>query len=120
MNDKITTINEIKDKIIKYMQDRDWSQYHSPKNLSMSISIEAAELMEKFQWLTTEESKEFIKSNKQEVQEEIADIAISLINLCKLYDIDLSQAIEQKMEINAQKYPVEKCRGKREKYTSYR
>lgn len=119
MYDKITTIDLIKDHVMRYMQDRDWAQYHSPKNLSTNISIEAAELMEKFQWLTTEESKEFIITNKQEVQEEIADIAISLINFCKLYDIDLSQAIKQKMELNAKKYPIEKCKGKREKYTQY-
>ena len=119
MNDKITTLDELKHKVIAYMQARDWAQFHSPKNLSMSISIEAAELMEKFVWLTTQESKEFVTTNRQEVQEEIADIAIGVINFCTLYGIDITAAIANKMEINAKKYPVEKCKGKRDKYTKY-
>lgn len=119
MNDKITNINELKNKVAEFIKERDWKQFHSPKNLSMSIAIEAAELMEKFQWCDTEKSKEEVKKNKNEISHEIADIASYLLSFCYFYDIDLSKAIEQKIELNKLKYPVEQCKGKTDKYTKY-
>ncbi len=117
MSDKKVTIQELKDTLSKFVKERDWEQFHSPKNLTMSIAIEAAELMEKFQWLDVEQSKNEIIKNKKEIEEEIADITAYILSLCNLYNIDLSDAIIHKMELNAKKYPVEKSKGKADKYT---
>jgi dCTP diphosphatase len=119
MNDKITTIQEVKDKLGQFMIERNWEQFHSPKNLAMSIAIEAGELMEHFQWQTSEKSIEIMESNRAEIEKEIADVGILLLELCRMYNVDLSKAIENKMEINSKRYQVEKCKGKPDKYTAY-
>ena len=122
MKDAHITIERLKDKINKFIIDRDWGKYHSPKNLAMSLAIEAAELMEKFQWLTTEESHQYTKNKKKlkAIEEEIADIAIYVIDFCNLFNIDLSKAIIDKLKKNAKKYPVSLAKGKAHKYTYYR
>ena len=100
------------------MTERDWDQFHSPKNLSMSIAVEAAELMEIFQWLTEKESFE-IKNNEKKfthVKEEVADVFILLVRLCEILKIDLEEAFWDKMQKNAKKYPVNKCKGTNKKY----
>ena len=119
--DSKTTIKELKSAIARFIKDRDWEKYHSPKNLSMSIAIESAELMEMFQWLGIEESQKILKNKKkrQEVQDELADIAVYLIDFCNLFDIDLSTAILKKMQKNAKKYPVKLAKGRADKYTHY-
>ena len=104
MSDTQTSFQDIKHLTRKFMEDRNWQKHHSPKNLSMALSVEVAELMEIMQWLTDQESRE-LSSQKMQVQEEIADIAIYLFHLCNALDVDLSEAIYQKMEKNAQKYP---------------
>jgi NTP pyrophosphatase (non-canonical NTP hydrolase) len=104
-------------KIRKFRDDRDWKQFHDPKNLAVSISIEAAELLELFQWMSGEQARRYAADNKERVSEEIADVAIYLIELADITGIDLSQAIEAKLEKNAKKYPVEKSRGVSTKYT---
>ena len=104
-------------KIRKFRDDRDWKQFHDPKNLAVSISIEAAELLELFQWMSGEEATRYAAANKERVSEEIADVAIYLIELADITGIDLAQAIEAKLEKNAKKYPVEKSRGVSTKYT---
>lgn len=90
------------------MQVRNWEPYHSPKNLSMSIAIEAAELMEHFQWLTIEESRAIIKEpdKLERIKDEIADIAIYLLSLSNALNIDLSAAILEKLERNKERYPA--------------
>lgn len=119
-NDKVTTIEELKDIVKQFVLDRDWRQFHSPKNLSVSLMLETAELMEKFQWLSLEESHTEMERNRQEIEHEIADVAVYLLNFCWQYNIDLSKAITTKMALNAQKYPVEKARGNADKYTHYK
>ncbi|HBG62153.1 MAG TPA: nucleotide pyrophosphohydrolase [Candidatus Omnitrophica bacterium] len=112
-------VQSIKNKIKKFVKDRDWEQYHSPKNLSMSIAIEAAELMEIFQWITEEQSFKLNKKQRLELEDEVADIAVYLLNLCNVLDIDLSAAISRKMIKNKKKYPVNLAKGKMHKYTFY-
>ena len=85
----------------------------------MSIAIEAAELMEKFQWVEGVESKELTQQQKQEIEEELADITVYILNFCSLYNIDLSDAIERKLKINSKKYPVELAKGNSKKYTEF-
>jgi NTP pyrophosphatase (non-canonical NTP hydrolase) len=104
-------------RIRKFRDDRDWKQFHDPKNLAVSISIEAAELLELFQWKTADEATRYAAENKERVSEEIADVAIYLVELADVVGIDLKQAIEDKLEKNAKKYPVDKARGVSTKYT---
>ena len=104
-------------RIRKFRDDRDWQQFHDPKNLAVSISIEAAELLELFQWQTGEESTRFAAENRERVSEEIADVAIYLVELADIAGIDLAKAIDAKLEKNAGKYPVDKARGVSTKYT---
>jgi len=104
-------------KIRQFRDERDWKQFHDPKNLAVSISIEAAELLELFQWMTGPEATRFAADNRERVSEEIADVAIYLFELADITGIDLAQAIDAKLEKNARKYPVEKSRGVWTKYT---
>jgi dCTP diphosphatase len=99
-------------KIRKFRDERDWRQFHDPKSLAASVSIEAAELLELFQWLTPDESRRYALEHRERVSEEIADVAIYLIELADVAGIDLASAIESKLEKNAAKYPVETSRGK--------
>ena len=105
------------DRIRKFRDDRDWKQFHDPKNLAVSICIEAAELLELFQWKTGEEAKRYAAEINERLSEEIADVAIYLVALADITGIDLSKAIEAKLEKNAKKYPVDKARGVSTKYT---
>src|SRR3989441_6364661 len=98
-------------RIRKFRDDRDWQQFHDPKNLAVSISIEAAELLELFQWKTGEEANTYARKHKERVSEEIADVAIYIVELADNLGIDLLKAIEEKLDKNAQKYPVDKARG---------
>ena len=114
-------MNVLSEQIRNFTRERDWEQFHSPKNLSMSIAIEAAELMEKFQWLSLEDSQKLIKKkqSRQEIEAELADIAIYVLDFCNLYDIDLSKDITKKLKHNERKYPTAKVKGKAHKYTHY-
>jgi NTP pyrophosphatase (non-canonical NTP hydrolase) len=117
------SFSEVKQKVAKFVRDRDWEQFHSPKNLSMSISIEAAELMEHFQWThTLDESLNILKDKNKRaaIEDEVADIATYLIDFCNLYDINLEKAILKKLKKNAIKYPAKEVKGKMEKYTFYK
>ena len=116
------SLNHIKKEIKKFIRERNWEKYHSPKNISMSIAIEAAELMEHFQWLTIDQSKKLLKDKKKraEIEDELADIAIYLLDFCNLFDIGLESCILRKLEKSSRKYPVHLVRGKAHKYTHYR
>ncbi|MBF0122264.1 MAG: nucleotide pyrophosphohydrolase [Candidatus Omnitrophica bacterium] len=119
MSDKDTSIQELKEIMKKFVRARSWEQYHSPKNLSASLAIEVAELMEHFQWLTEEQSRE-IKSNKEKmahVHDEIADVASYLLGLCNVLGVDLSDAMRSKMEKNNKKYPPGVQKEQIHKYT---
>jgi len=113
MSDSNVTFQEVKNKIRKFVRERDWEQFHSPKNLSMSLAIEVAELMEMFQWLTTEESNKLHldKEKRRLIEHEIADIAVFLFNLCNVLDVDLSKAVLNKMQQNSKKYPAKIVKG---------
>lgn len=118
---KDTTLQSLKTKIQQFVRERDWEQYHSPKNLSMSIAIEAAELMEHFQWLTIEESKDLLLDRKKrvEIEDELADIAIFIFDFCNLFKIDIEKSILNKLKKSAKKYPARLVKGKSHKYTYY-
>ena len=107
MKDKITNIQEIKDKISKFVKERDWTDAHSPKNLSMSIAIEAAELMEIFQWLSNEQAWDIKDSNEFiHLKEELADVMIYCMSLANQLDIDVSSAIEDKIAKNEKRFLI--------------
>ena len=119
MSDKQTTLQELKDRMARFVSERDWEQFHTPKNLSMSIAIEAAELMEHFQWLTVEQSKSLGAEALADIGEELADIVIYSLSLSNYLGLDLSRTVLAKMDKNIRKYPKEKVRGKSHKYTYY-
>jgi dCTP diphosphatase len=103
--------------MIKQFRDqRDWMQFHDPKNMSISIVLEASELLEHFQWKNKQEVEKYIKENKEEIQDEIADVAMYLFELADNLNIDLAEAMKNKLEKNSKKYPVEKAKGKHTKY----
>lgn len=110
-------IREITDKIKKFRDDRDWMQFHSPKNMAVSIAIEAAELLQEFQWKNKQQVEAYIDHNKERVQDEIADIAVYVFELADNLNIDLIKAMSDKIEKNKQKYPIEKAKGISKKYT---
>lgn len=116
------TLRKIKDKIKKFIKDRDWQKYHSPKNISMSIAIEAAELMEHFQWLSIEQSRRLLKDKKRraEIEDELADIAVYVLDFCNMFNIDIRKIILRKLEKSSRKYPVHLVKGKAHKYTYYK
>lgn len=110
-------IEGIQKKIREFASAREWEQFHTPKNLSMALSIETSELMELFQWLSTKESQEIMQTNKaDQVRHEIADVAVYLFRLADVLGINLTDAIHEKMKLNAEKYPVEKSKGHARKY----
>jgi dCTP diphosphatase len=116
VTDKITELTQA---VTEFVRERDWEQFHSPKNLSMALSVEVAELMEHFQWLTTEQSNTLDQNKHQQVTDEIADVFIYLIRLSTVLDIDLIAAASQKLVKNREKYPAEIVKGKSAKYTEY-
>jgi NTP pyrophosphatase (non-canonical NTP hydrolase) len=103
----------------KFADDRDWDQFHAPKNLVMALSVEAAELTEHFQWLTEEQSQNLSAEKLKEVAFEMADIYIYLIRLATKLEVDLPQVVEDKIILNEKKYPAEKVKGSSKKYTEY-
>jgi dCTP diphosphatase len=108
-----------RDKLRAFAEVRDWDQYHSPKNLSMALMVEVAELMEHFQWLTEAQSGNLGADKKVVVAEELADILLYLVRLSDKLDVDLPKAALHKLEKNAVKYPAEKVRGSSKKYSEY-
>jgi NTP pyrophosphatase (non-canonical NTP hydrolase) len=105
------------DSVIKnFVAQREWSQFHSPKNLSMALCGEAAEIIEIFQWLTEEQSYNLDESKKEQLKQEIGDVMIYLVNLASKFGFDPIEAGLYKMKLNAGKYPVEKAKGSIKKY----
>jgi len=111
---------KIQAKLRLFAKERDWEQFHSPKNISMALMVEAAELLEHFQWLTQEASFDLEPEKLSAVADEIADVQIYLCRLADLLQIDIEGAVERKMKRNEDKYPAERVRGKAKKYTEYR
>jgi dCTP diphosphatase len=117
MSKNTETLESLADRVRKFSQDRDWDQFHSPKNLSMALSVEAAELMEIFQWSSQKESKNPSEKQLDSIKEEVADIAIYLIRIADILDIDLPSTIAEKIKSNDAKYPIDKSKGSSKKYT---
>ncbi len=113
MSDNKTTINELKSIVESFVDERDWKQFHSPKNLAMSLSVEVAELMELFQWLSLDQAREAMKAGetRENAIAKIADILIYTLAFCNRNNIDITDAVKKKMEKNIQKYPADKFKG---------
>ncbi|HHH13370.1 MAG TPA: nucleotide pyrophosphohydrolase [Thiolapillus brandeum] len=108
MSDSIDQLNE---RLLRFARERDWEQFHSPKNLAMALAGEAGELLEHFQWLTEEQSENLSADRKDEVAMELADLLIYLVRLSQRLEIDLLDAAWRKIAINEKRYPVEKVKG---------
>jgi dCTP diphosphatase len=117
--DSGTTIAELKTRVLGFVRERDWEQFHSPKNLSMALAAETGELMEHFLWATPEQSRAIANepSKRSKIADELADVVIYALEFANITGLDVSAAIEAKMAANAKKYPVEKARGRSDKYT---
>jgi dCTP diphosphatase len=103
-----------------FAEERDWHKFHSPKNLAMALAVEVAEIMEIFQWMTTDQSKALEPKKMQDVEEELADSFIYLIRLADMLGVDLLQAADSKLKQNREKYPADVVRGSSAKYTEYK
>lgn len=108
---------QLRDLLRQFAAERDWDQFHSPKNLAAALSVEAAELLERFQWLTEDESRNLSPTALARVREEMADVLIYLVRLADKLDVKLLDAARDKMQVNAQKYPAELVRGSARKYS---
>ena len=111
--DTVTSVGELKEAVGAFIDARDWSRYHSPKNLAMSIAIEAAEIMEHFQWTTIEEARAAMEDPavRSEVEEEIADVLIYCLSFVRHTNLDVSKAVLEKLEKNKTRFPGEKIKG---------
>jgi dCTP diphosphatase len=115
--ERLTSLEELRAALQRFAEDRDWDQFHSPKNLAIALSVEAAELLEHFQWTPEAESEVLTPDQHGKVREEIADVFLYLIRLADKLNIDLLAAASDKIQVNAAKYPVDKARGSSKKYT---
>jgi NTP pyrophosphatase (non-canonical NTP hydrolase) len=119
LSDNDTSVAELKSRVLAFARARDWEQFHSPKNLSMALAAEAAELMEHFLWATPEQSKGIAQdpAKRARIAEELADVVIYALEFANATNLDVAAAVEAKIALNAAKYPVEKARGRADKYT---
>ena len=117
MPDDRTTFAELRQRIQQFVDERDWRQFHRPKNLAMSIAIEAAELMEHFQWVDSAEShaRAMDPAHREKIAEEIADVCCYVLSLANAMELDLSDAVLRKLEKNVRKYPADEFRGRSDK-----
>lgn len=112
MSDMKKAINQI----VKFRDARDWKQFHNPKDCAISLSLEAGEVLEHFQWKSKEEIEDYVKKNKEDIGDELADVLYWVLLLGNDLNIDVLEALNKKMKKNAKKYPIEKARGKHTKY----
>lgn len=112
-------IKPILDRLLRFRSEREWEQFHKPKDLAISLTLEAAEVLEHFQWKTTEEIEEYVKTHKDDIAEELADVFNWVILLSHDLGIDIIEAANKKIDKNAKKYPADKAKGKHAKYTQY-
>jgi dCTP diphosphatase len=119
LTDSSTTVQELKTRILAFVRERDWEQFHAPKNLSMALAAEAGELMEHFLWATPEQSAAIARdpAKRAKIADELADVVIYALEFANATGLDVTAAIDAKMAANAKKYPVEKARGRSDKYT---
>lgn len=119
LTDDSATVAELKSRVLAFVRERDWEQFHSPKNLSMALAAETGELMEHFLWTTPEASQAIAQdpARRGKIADEVADVVIYALEFANITGLDVAAAIEAKMAANAKKYPVEKARGRSDKYT---
>ena len=113
------SLENLRSKINAFVAERDWGQFHTPKNLAMAMIVEAAELVEQFQWDTPQESTQLSADKREAVSHELADTFVYLLRIAEVLEIDLIAAANQKIALNALKYPADKARGSNAKYSSY-
>ena len=116
---KPETLQHLAEHLRQFAAERDWEQFHSPKNLAMALSVEVAEIVEHFQWMTEDQSRELDAAKRQAVEHELADALIYLVRLADQLGIDLLEAAERKLALNEAKYPAERVRGSSRKYSEY-
>jgi NTP pyrophosphatase (non-canonical NTP hydrolase) len=114
----MSDIKQLTKRILEFVKNRDWNQFHNPKDSALSLMLESAEVMEHFQWKSNEEMQEYIKTNKNEVGEELADVLYWVLLMSHNLGIDIKQAFEDKMSKNEAKYPVDKAKGRHTKYNN--
>jgi len=114
MSDQTITVGDLKKLVADFIAERDWQQYHDPKNLSMSIAVEAAELMEHFQWVRSDQLGQVLEDPalRDKIGDELADVFAFILSLANVLEIDLSEALREKMIRNAEKYPADTYRGR--------
>ncbi|MCW5619561.1 MAG: nucleotide pyrophosphohydrolase [Burkholderiales bacterium] len=110
------SLDQLRAQLRAFVAERDWDQFHNPKNLAMALTVEAGELLEHFQWLTAEQADALAPQTRAEVELEIADVLLFLLRLCDRLDIDPLQAAQRKLALNVARYPVDKARGRATKY----
>lgn len=113
------SLDDLRKRVNAFVAERDWSQFHSPKNLAMAMIVEAGEVVEHFQWMTEEESRQLNDEQKEEVGQELSDTLVYLLRIAEVCDIDLIDAANRKIDQNAEKYPADKVKGSNAKYTTY-
>lgn len=112
-------LRALQQRLAAFAAAREWQQFHSPKNLAMALSVEAAELVEQFQWLSEEQSRNLDPARRERVRLELADVFIYLLRIADTLDVDLLRAADDKIVLNEHKYPVERVRGDSRKYNEY-
>lgn len=112
-------LNHLRERVNSFVEACDWAQFHSPKNLAMAMIVEAGEVVEHFQWMTEAESRQLDAATKEQVGHELADTFVYLLRIAEVCGIDLIEATNQKIDINAKKYPIDKAKGSNAKYTKY-
>lgn len=117
MEKQILNLGQIQKKMANFAQEREWQQFHSPKNISMALTVESSELMEIFQWMSEEDSKNPDTKTREKIKEEVADVLLYTFRLADLLNINIEEVISKKMEKNARNYPIEKSKGNSKKYT---
>ena len=120
-DDASTPVATLRAQVAAFVHERDWEKFHAPKNLAMALACEAAELMEHYLWVEASESAEVTDepARRAKIEAEVADVAICLLNLCNVLDLDLASAVERKLASSAAKYPAAQVRGKSKKYDEY-
>lgn len=113
------SIDTLRARVNNFVEERDWAQFHSPKNLAMAMIVEAAEVVEHFQWMTEQDSRQLDAETREKVGQELADTFVYLMRIADVCGIDLIAATNAKIDLNARKYPVDKCKGSNDKYTKY-
>mgnify|MGYP001788634299 FL=1 len=113
------SLQDLRIRINSFVSERDWAQFHTPKNLAMAMIVEAAELVEQFQWDTPADSQHLSTEKREAVAHELADTFVYLLRIAEVLEIDLIRAANEKIDLNAKKYPVDKAKGSNAKYTKY-